>query len=165
MLVLRKPLISYFAYYVLCATGEFRICSMAEFPISAGGIRWPLPLLGPSKGTLGLLQPASQLFQHSYFAASLLSQVSLLIYTSQPLSNFWTHYQIPSIFVDFPGNQFSYFVWVLSESLLKSVRFHFAYGRIALTLELLGQFGRILDENDRCNPPVLLILFSRLLWL
>ena len=39
---------------------------------------------------------------------------------------------------------------------------HFAYGRIALTLELLGQF---LDENDRCNPPNLLILFSRLLGL
>ena len=31
--------------------------------------------------------------------------------------------------------------------------FHFAYGRIALTLGLLGQFGRFIDENDRCNPP------------
>ena len=28
---------------------------------------------------------------------------------------------------------------------------------IALTLELLGRFGRFLDEDDRCNPPVLLI--------
>ena len=26
-------------------------------------------------------------------------------------------------------------------------------------LELLDQFGRFLDENDRCNPHVLLILF------
>ena len=32
---------------------------------------------------------------------------------------------------------------------LKSVRVHFAYGRIALTLELLDQFGRFLDEDDR----------------
>ena len=46
---------------------------------------------------------------------------------------------------------------------LKSVRVHFAYGRIALTLELLCQFGQFLDENDRCNPPVLLIPFSGLL--
>ena len=30
-------------------------------------------------------------------------------------------------------------------------------------LEALGQFGRFLDENDRCNPPNLLIPFSRLL--
>ena len=28
---------------------------------------------------------------------------------------------------------------------LKSVRVHFAYGRIALMLELLGRFGRFLD--------------------
>ena len=48
---------------------------------------------------------------------------------------------------------------------LKSVRVHFAYGRIALTLELLGRFGRFLDEDDRCNPPVLLIPFPRLLGL
>ena len=48
---------------------------------------------------------------------------------------------------------------------LKSVRVHFAYGRIALTLELLGQFGRFLDEDGRCNPPVLLIPFPRLLGL
>ena len=48
---------------------------------------------------------------------------------------------------------------------LKSVRVHFAYGRIALTLELLGRFGRFLDEDDRCNPPVLLIPFLRLLGL
>ena len=40
---------------------------------------------------------------------------------------------------------------------LKSVHVHFAYGRIALTLKLLGQFGRFLDEIDRCNPPNLLI--------
>ena len=43
--------------------------------------------------------------------------------------------------------------------ILKSVRVHFAYGRIALTLELLSRFGRFLDEDDRCNPPVLLIPF------
>ena len=48
--------------------------------------------------------------------------------------------------------------------LLKSVRVHFAYRRFALLLELLGQFGRFLEENDHCNPPVLLIL-SRLLGL
>ena len=42
--------------------------------------------------------------------------------------------------------------------ILKSVRIHFAYGRIALMLELLGQFGRFWDENDRCNSPILLIL-------
>ena len=45
---------------------------------------------------------------------------------------------------------------------LKSVRVHFAYGRIALTLELLGRFGQFLDEDDRHSPPVLLIPFSRL---
>ena len=49
--------------------------------------------------------------------------------------------------------------------ILKSVRVHFAYGRIALMLELLGRFGRFLDEDDRCNPPVLLIPFPRLLGL
>ena len=49
--------------------------------------------------------------------------------------------------------------------LLKSVRVHFAYGRIALMLELLGRFGRFLDEDDRCNPPVLFIPFPRLLGL
>ena len=38
-------------------------------------------------------------------------------------------------------------------------------GRIALTLELLGQFGRFLDEDDRHSPPVLLIPFLRLLGL
>ena len=37
---------------------------------------------------------------------------------------------------------------------LKSVRVHFAYGRIALMLELLGRFGRFLDEDDRRIPPV-----------
>ena len=40
-----------------------------------------------------------------------------------------------------------------------------AYGRIALTLELLGRFGRFLDEDDRHSPPVLLVPFSRLLGL
>ena len=50
-------------------------------------------------------------------------------------------------------------------SYLKSVRVHFAYGRIALTLELLGRFGRFLDEDDRHSPPVLLIPFLRLLGL
>ena len=48
---------------------------------------------------------------------------------------------------------------------LKSVRVHFAYGRIALTLELLGRFGRFLDEDDRHSHPVLLVPFSRLLGL
>ena len=48
---------------------------------------------------------------------------------------------------------------------LKSVRVHFAYGRIALTLELLGRFGQFLGEDDRLSPPVLLIPFSRLLGL
>ena len=47
----------------------------------------------------------------------------------------------------------------------QSVRVHFAYGRIALMLELLGRFGRFLDEDDRCNPPVLVIPFPRLLGL
>ena len=36
---------------------------------------------------------------------------------------------------------------------------HFAYGRIALTHELLGQFGQVLVENGRCNPPVIFIYF------
>ena len=53
----------------------------------------------------------------------------------------------------------------LGNKKLKSVRVHFAYGRIALMLELLGRFGRFLDEDDRCNPPVLLIPFPRLLGL
>ena len=52
-----------------------------------------------------------------------------------------------------------------TQPILKSVRVHFAYGRIALMLELLGRFGRFLDEDDRCNPPVLLIPFPRLLGL
>ena len=56
------------------------------------------------------------------------------------------------------------FLWVKMWE-QKSVRVHFAYGRIALTLELLGQFGRFLDEDDHCNPPVLLVPFSRLLGL
>ena len=55
-------------------------------------------------------------------------------------------------------------VWGV-ETNLKSVRVHFAYGKIALMLELLGRFGRFLDEDDRYNPPVLLIPFSRLLGL
>ena len=48
-------------------------------------------------------------------------------------------------------------------SILKSVRVHFAYGRIALTLELQCRFGRFLDEDDPHSPPVLLVPFSRLL--
>ena len=48
---------------------------------------------------------------------------------------------------------------------LKSVRVHFAYGRIALTLELLGRFGRFLDKDDRHNSPVLLVPILRLLGL
>ena len=53
---------------------------------------------------------------------------------------------------------------VRTSMVLKSVRVHFANGRIALTLELLGQFGRSLDKDDRRNPPVL-IPFPRLLGL
>ena len=49
--------------------------------------------------------------------------------------------------------------------LLKFVRVHIAYGRIALMLKLSGQFGRFLDKNDRCNPPNPLISFSRLIGL
>ena len=57
---------------------------------------------------------------------------------------------------------FNEFLLILCHKLLKSVPVHFAYGRIALTLGLLGRF---LDEDDRCNPPVLLVPFSRLLGL
>ena len=32
--------------------------------------------------------------------------------------------------------------------------------KIALMLELLGRFGRFLDEDDRCNPPVLVRLLQ-----
>ena len=38
-----------------------------------------------------------------------------------------------------------------------SVRVHFALGKIAITLELLGQFIRFLDKNDRHSLGVLLI--------
>ena len=37
------------------------------------------------------------------------------------------------------------------------VRIHFALGKIAITLELLGQFLRFLDQNDRHSLGVLLI--------
>ena len=40
---------------------------------------------------------------------------------------------------------------------LKSVRVHFAPGKIAITLELLGQFRRFLDQNDHHSLGVLLI--------
>ena len=40
---------------------------------------------------------------------------------------------------------------------LKSVRVHFAPGKIVITLELLGQFIRFMDQNDRQGLPVLLI--------
>ena len=40
---------------------------------------------------------------------------------------------------------------------LKSVRVHFAPEEIAITLELLGQFLRFLDQNDRHSLGVLLI--------
>ena len=43
------------------------------------------------------------------------------------------------------------------ETELKSVRVHFAPGKIAITLELLGQFLRFLDQNDRHSLGVLLI--------
>ena len=46
---------------------------------------------------------------------------------------------------------------VLLSSILKSVRVHFAPGKIAITLELLGQFLRFMDQNDRQCLPVLLI--------
>ena len=41
--------------------------------------------------------------------------------------------------------------------ILKSVRIHFAPGKIAITLELLSQFLRFLDQNDRHSLGVLLI--------
>ena len=37
----------------------------------------------------------------------------------------------------------------VTRSKLKSVRVDFAYGRIAITLALLGQFGQFLEENNR----------------
>ena len=47
----------------------------------------------------------------------------------------------------------------VAADLLKSVRVHvhFAPGKIAITLELLGQFIRFLDQNDRRSLGVLLI--------
>ena len=36
-------------------------------------------------------------------------------------------------------------MWVVC--ILKSVRVHFTYGKVALTLEVLGRFGRFLDER------------------
>ena len=56
----------------------------------------------------------------------------------------------------------TYELFMTQQVHLKSVRVHFAYGRIALMLELLGRFGRFFDEDDRCNPPVLLVPFPRL---
>ena len=53
--------------------------------------------------------------------------------------------------------------WEGSE--LKSVQVDCAYGRIALMLELLGQFGQFFYKNDYCNLPNLLIYLSRLLGL
>ena len=44
--------------------------------------------------------------------------------------------------------------------LLKSVRVHFAPGKIAITFEILGQFPRFLDLNERHGLPVLLIYRS-----
>ena len=44
---------------------------------------------------------------------------------------------------------------------LKSVRVHFAPGKIAITLELLGQFLRFLDQNDRHSLGILLIYRSK----
>ena len=41
--------------------------------------------------------------------------------------------------------------------MLKSVRVHFAPGKIAITFELLGQFPRFLVQNDRHSLPILLI--------
>ena len=40
---------------------------------------------------------------------------------------------------------------------LKSIRVHFAPAEIAITLELLSQFLRFLDKNDRHSLGVLLI--------
>ena len=44
--------------------------------------------------------------------------------------------------------------------ILKSVRVHFAPGKIAITFEILGQFPRFLDQNERHGLPVLLIYRS-----
>ena len=41
---------------------------------------------------------------------------------------------------------------------LKYIQVDCAYGTM---LEILGHFEQFLDENDRCNPPNLLIPFSR----
>ena len=43
---------------------------------------------------------------------------------------------------------------------LKSIRVHFAPAEIAITLELLSQFLRFLDQNDRRSHGVLLIYSS-----
>ena len=40
---------------------------------------------------------------------------------------------------------------------LKSIRVHFAPAEIAITFELLSQFLRFLDQNDRRSLGVLLI--------
>ena len=42
---------------------------------------------------------------------------------------------------------------------LKSVQVDLAYEIIAITLKLLGQFGKFLDQDNRCNPPDLFIPF------
>ena len=42
--------------------------------------------------------------------------------------------------------------------LLKSIRVHFAPAEIAITFELLSQFLRFLDQNDRHSLGVLLII-------
>ena len=44
---------------------------------------------------------------------------------------------------------------------LKSVRVHLTPGKIAITLELLGQFLRFLDQNDRHSLAVLLIFLPK----
>ena len=48
---------------------------------------------------------------------------------------------------------------VVGEVRLKSVQGNYAYGRIAIMLQLLGQIGQLLGENDCCNLPNLLIPF------
>ena len=50
-----------------------------------------------------------------------------------------------------------YLVNFNSEVLLNSVRVHSAPGKIMITLQLLGQFLRLLDQNDSHSLAILLI--------
>ena len=49
------------------------------------------------------------------------------------------------------------YLFFLLLTILESVRVHFAPGKTAITLELLGQFLRFLDHNDHHSLAVLLM--------